>query len=229
MGRKFRKFQNSITGAGDSLAQKLASKETLGTAFLKDSIGRGRQLEGQFEGLRAEHEADINNTGNERQQLAAGANSAAQQQFRNVSGPRSFAQNLEQTVRRGKARQGIVNRGEKAIQNQQLKDRLQLMRSKVGRRGALQGAASDAASFRAGTDITQQNASARKSAATAGGLGFAVGGLASGFKDKFNFSSKIDPVQADVGTASADFFNRPGFGDFNIGNVGNSTGGLQFG
>jgi len=179
-----RKFEARVRGAGDTLAQKLEAGETFGTAFLKDSIGKGRDFEAMGEGLRTRNIADVDNIGNEQRRLGAQTSSEVQQKF-GTPGGGSFADVLENTIRRGKARSGIATRGDAAIRNQQLKDRLVMARQDISRRGIIQQTAADAARLKSGVDIAQRNANAQIGASLTGAAGAVAGGLARQFSDGF--------------------------------------------
>ena len=198
----------------------------VGSSELKKSVAASVPMEQQLEGLRSRFEDNVETSFGLRNRLTSGASSAVAQQFRNVGGgPRSFASNLEQTIRRGKARTGIINRGEKAIANQKLKDRIGIARQRIGRKGILEDALGNAANIRAGVDDARRNAKDQVSAAFGGAAGSILGGLASGFGSKLFKGSGV-PVQTDLGTASADFqnmnFHNTGF-DFD--NIGQGIGG----
>ena len=188
---------------------------------LKESIFRGKQLEGIGEKLRAQHTANVASTAQEQARLRVGAGSAVQQKFQSPGGG-SFAKRLEQSLRRGKARQGIVNRGDAAIRNQQLKDRLQLARSSVSRRGQIQGAAGSARQLRAGLDASERSAKSQVGSALAGAGGFIAGGAIRGFGDNLFNSDSTIPVETDTGTAAADFFNSTDLGSFDFFGSGGS-------
>jgi len=199
----------------DLLNRKIAGGERFSSAFLKDSVSRTRQFEAQAEGLRTRGDRDINSTGQEFGRLRAGAGSAVQQRFGAVRGRRGFATNLEQTIRRGKARQGIKSRGEQAVLNQQLKDRLSTARQDIARRGVINQSAANAGRIRSGLDTSLQNSSDRANQAFAGAAGSIAGGLVRGFGDKLFSGGGEVPVETDQGTAAADFFNSSGF-DFSF-------------
>jgi hypothetical protein len=160
---------------------------TFGAQTLVDQIAKGRGLEDRGEALRSRFETVMGNTTARDQNLAATANSAVQSQFsqRFGGGARGFRNQLEQSLRRGKARQGIQNRGENAIRNQQLKDRLTLARSAINRRGTAMSGSASAMGMR---QSEQNNLQAGQDAihnAKVGAIGGVVGGLASGFSDMF--------------------------------------------
>ncbi len=222
--------------ANQNLQQKLNAGEPFGSAFLKDSIAKGRPLEARGEALRAQHETSIGAVAGRIRRVDAGANLAAQRagSFK-FSGPRGFARQLEQAEKRGKARQGIEQRGEKAIRNQQLKDRISIARQSVQKRGQLMQSSADAARLRAGGEAVTRSARAGTSAAFAGAAGAVAGGALRGFGDKLfdtgDLSSGMAEQQqdvdsffgagpGDVGGLDVNFDTGSGF-DFN---AGSSTG-----
>lgn len=200
----------------------LPEGESFSSALTKRSIGRTQGFEQITEGLRSRGDQDVNDIGQERRRVGAAAGSAVQQKFGVVRGRRGFARNLEQTIRRGKARQGIKARGDEAVRNQQLKDRLALARQDIARRGVIQGANESAGRLRTGLDRVEVQAQDSVNQAFAGAAGSIAGGLASGFGDRlFNSNTDVVPVGTDRGTAAADAINSSGF-DFSFGpeNVG---------
>ena len=212
--KKLGRHQASVLGAGDLLAQKQAAGESFGTAILKDSIGKGREFEARGEALRGRHEQNVGNISGRINRINAGANLASQRagsaQF---SGPRGFSRQLTQATQRGKVRQGINNRGEKAVRNQQLKDRISLARQSITRRGQLQQSSADAARLRSGSDAFARDQNAGVSAAFAGAAGSIAGGALRGFGDNLfdtgNLGGGVAEQQRDV-----DSFFDPGFGPF---------------
>lgn len=190
------------------------------TTRLKDSLEQSRPLEEQFEASQARHERNVSSTASLRNRLGAGASSAVAQRFKNVRGRRGFANNLEQTIRRGKARGGIVQRGEKAIANQQLRNRVGIARQKIQRKGVIEGALANSASIRAGVETTRRSANDQTNAAFAGAAGSILGGLASGFGDKLFTGGSEIPVMADIGTAGADLQNINFNTGFDFDNIG---------
>ena len=182
--KKIGRHQASVLGAGDLLAQKMKAGESFGSAFLKDSIASGREFEARGEALRGKHEANVGNISGRINRINAGANLAAQRDgSAQFSGPRGFSRQLEQATKRGKARQGINQRGEKAVQNQQLKDRIGLARQSIKRRGQLQQSSADAARLRSGSEAFARDQNAGVSAAFAGAAGSIAGGALRGFGD----------------------------------------------
>lgn len=176
-----------------------------GEVSLKKSIRTGKEFEYFGNQLRDRHARNVENIGQEQNRMGRGANSAVQQKFQTPGGG-SFAQRLEQSMRRGKARQGIVNRGDNAIRNQRLKDRLAMAKSSIARRGQLQESSANAARLEAGLEATRSSAKDMVSSAYGGALGFVAGGAMRGFGDNL-FNSSI-PAVTDQGTAMADSLNN---------------------
>lgn len=156
-------------------------------------IDRGRAIESRGESLRSRFAARVDNNNPEFQRIRAGANLAAQRAgSANIAGgPRGFSRQLTLASRRGKAREGIKGRGENAVRNQQLKDRLSLARSSVGRRGQLLGAAGDAARLKAGGDAAALRAKSTTDNAFSGALGSIAGGAVRGFGDNLFNTGKL--------------------------------------
>ena len=183
---------------------------------LEQSMQAGREFEARGNVLRDQHEQNISNIGGQLQQLRASANSAVQSQGSTNfgGGPRGFDRQLTQAVARGKARQGIYNRGDKAIRNQQLKDRMAIARQSTVRRGQLQQFSADTERVRAGADASIQSASDSTRTALTGAAGSIAGGLVRGFGDKI-FST------GDLGQGMADQqFEVDSFFDVTDGGVG---------
>jgi len=234
--RAQQRHEDAVFGAGDTLQQKLAAGESFGTAFLKDSIAKGKGFEARGEALRTKHETNVGAIGGRINRIQSGANLAAQRDgSAKFSGPRGFSRQLDQQLKRGKARQSINERGEKAVRNQQLKDRISIARSGIQKRGQMLQSSADAAQLRAGSEAATKNANAGVSAAFAGAAGAVAGGALRGFGDKlFNtgdLSSGIMDQQAEVdsffGASGNDvggldnIFDGGGF-DFGSNQIGNA-------
>jgi hypothetical protein len=158
-----------------------------------DSLGRDRRA---FGGLAERSELDVANVNPERRRLRAATGLSSALALRDNSGS-TQGSTLQAALRQAKARQGIVNRGDAAIGNQRLKDRLGFVRSSLRRRTSaldLQGAGQQ---IRAGVTINAQNARDSIQNARLGAAGTAVGaafGVASGNKTDngsfFDFGQK---------------------------------------
>ena len=181
---------------------------------IKQSITRGQELEQRGESLRSRFEARVADTGPESQRLRAGANLAVQRDgSANIAGgPQGFSRQLTLASRRGKAREGIKARGDNAIKNQQLKDRLSLARQTTGRRGQLLGAAGQAARLRAGEATAGQRAKDQVSSARFGALGAVAGGALRGFGDKLFNTGDLGQGIADQQGEVDSFFGTNNFG-----------------
>jgi hypothetical protein len=182
------------------------------------SVDRGQALEARGESLRARFAARVNNNNPEFQRIRAGANLAAQRDgSTNIAGgPRGFSRQLTQASRRGKAREGIKGRGENAIRNQQLKDRLSLARSSVNRRGQLLGASGDAARLKAGGDAAALRAKSTTDNAFSGALGSLAGGAVRGFGDGFFNTGKL---QEGMEAQQLEIDNTLGQNEFGVDNT----------
>ncbi len=138
---------------------------------LIESLGGERA---KFRGLADRFAIEAANIEPERRQLRASAGSAAAQSLRGDGGT-TAGSTLDRMLRTAKARQGIIERGDPAIRNQRLKDRLAMVRAGVSRTGAaidLQGAGQQ---IRAGVNLAGQRAEDRIGAARAGAAGAAAG------------------------------------------------------
>ena len=175
--------------------------------FGNQAVSNLREGEEAFGGLADRFAASVANVGDQRRELAAGTSSAIASKFRNQGGgPRGFARNLEQAVRKAKARSQIGNRGDKAIANQQLKDRITLARKSIGRHGAIAGAIGTAGRQRTAISNAEQAADDSVNQAKFGAIGGIVGGGLSKAIDSGLFKFKgaeIDPL-VDRGTAFSD-------------------------
>jgi len=211
--KNLRKHIRKVEGAGDTLQQKLKAGELFGTAMLKHGIGTGRALEERGNRLRDRHETNVGAIGGRIRRLEAGANLATQRAgSAKFAGPRGFARQLDQAAKRGKARTGIEARGEKAVRNQQLKDRLQLAKESIRKRGQIMQSASDAAQIRAGGEASMRASAAQESAALTGALGAVAGGALRGFGDKLFDTGDLSQGMIDQ-QAEVDSFFGAGPGD----------------
>jgi hypothetical protein len=126
-----------------------------------------------------------------------------------------------------RTRQGIVNRGEAAIQNQALKDRLRVVQSGLTKRGSLQNLQQQAINIREGTNVGIQDANNRARVAQANMWGSIVGSAARLGKqwwDNRGGTGTQNQQTMDQGTAAADYINQnpiPNYTDpsFNPGTV----------
>lgn len=100
--------------------------------------------------------------------------------------PTSYADAIAGAERRAKARQGVVNRGEAAVRNQQLKDRLQIAQGQASRRGTLINVLQNAANIKEGvnTGVSDANNRIRESqAAMWGNIAGAAGAIGKNWWD----------------------------------------------
>ena len=174
--------------ADEKLTERLAKLgPTSGrTRSQLDVLGQERA---GFERLAEGAEVASENIGTERRQLRADVSSASAQ-----AGPQGVTAGttLGDTLRRAKARQGIVNRGDAAIANQRLKDRIAAVRSGIAQKATaidLQGAG---AQIRAGVNLSAQRGRDAISAARAGALGTTAGAFTAGIKEKRKAAAEAD-------------------------------------
>ena len=121
----------------------------------------------------------------ERSRLGGGLSALTSKALASEKGGTSFASSLGASTRVAKARQGIQNRGESAIRNQQLKDRIAIARLGIQKRGRGLRAMANAANIREGVNLANANAEAAISASNADLLGGILGSGAALLKDKF--------------------------------------------
>lgn len=179
------------TGFQSPFGQELQDAEKTRTQL--GVIDRTRQ---QFAPLRDRFTADVGTIGDEQRTLRSAANQASFLNLKQNPG-NTRGGVVDNALRSAGARQGIVNRGDAAIRNQRLKDRLQIVRSGLSRRGAaldLQGAGQQ---IRAGVNIQRGEArdagAAARSSAVGGGLGALAGVLGNNLQDNdslFDFGKK---------------------------------------
>jgi hypothetical protein len=185
---------DAIQGINDKRAKSFASDHLMNDLAMLDAD------RGAFSTLRAQHQGAVGNTqGRLRKELGRSATAAVAQQERGV-GP-AFGGQLESAVRRMRARQGIMNRGEAAINNQSLKDRIEIARGSMRRRGQLQQSLQQAANIREGVNVGVQNANqiiAESNADLFGGIAGAGAGI---LKDPAN--------RAKIGSFFRNIFNPP--------------------
>ncbi len=193
------------------IAQRMAGGRDFSTVVQRDAIARAKPLEAQLEQLKGRFARDVNDTSQERRRLQAGVSSTIAGNFQRIGGNQQsqFSGNLQQLLRKAKARSSISRRGESAIANQQLKDRISIARQGVGRRGQALRAIGASGRARVGLDTSIRQSKDTVSAAISGAAGSIAGGLASGIKNGL-FSKRLDPFEQpslDAGTANADFQN----------------------
>jgi len=164
-----------------------------------DVVGGQR---GRFAGLRDQFISDVESIGGEQQRFGAAAGSKGFQVLRDQGAGVTAGGTLRRGLRVAKARQGIMNRGDAAIRSQRLKDRLQLARSGLSRKGAALRMQSIGQQIRSGVDIGVESARDRGKASTAGLIGTGLGAAAGVLRQNklnndsfFDFGEKnVDPT-----------------------------------
>lgn len=159
-----------------SLSTRVTKDNSAG--FVKEQVGVISGQRNRFAGLRDQFIGDVQNIGAERQQFGAAANSQSFQVLRDQGAGTSFGGTLRRSLKVAKVRQGVMNRGDSAIRNQRLKDRLQLARSGVRRKGAALNLQSAGQQIRSGVDVGVGRARDRARASTASLIGTGLGAAA---------------------------------------------------
>ncbi len=143
---------------------------------LNAMIDRGRADRADMRGLRQRLAASVGNQERrEGRRLAATASSATAQA--NVRRPTSFAGAIEDATRIARSRDGIMRRGDAAIENQALKDRIAFVQRGVRRRGALQRGLTTAMNIQEGVNVGVSDANQRISQSRASMFGGITGAL----------------------------------------------------
>lgn len=164
---------------GEKLTNMMARNQAIrdfGASHLRSSLARTREQRSGFSKLSTRQAANI---GGQKDRLRRSLGAAASlKAARSSSTPTSFAGSIQDATRRASARQGIVNRGEKAIANQSLKDRLSFVRSGLRQHGVAQQSLSQGANIREGVNIGVTDANEAINASNQALVGTAVGGIA---------------------------------------------------
>lgn len=198
-------FRESLRPFGDPIGLYQTDKEQrlqnkLGDVF-NDEVTRGqithlRDQADRFGGLRSQAQAGINNAVNRgRAKLGKEAGLAASLKFGDqATGAVNPNDVVTNALRRAKARVGIVNRGDEALRNQQLQDRLKQVKAGISARGRGIQTQTKAQNIMSGVNVAASDAAARGRAATAdmaGGIAGSFAGLLKANKDDrggmFNF------------------------------------------
>ena len=193
-----------------NLSHRLTAQNAEG--FTREQIGVVQGERSRFAGLRNQFMNDVQNIGGEQQRFGAAAGQQAFQVLRDQGAGVTAGSTLNRGLRVAKARQGVMNRGESAIRNQRLKDRLQLARTGMGRKGQALRLQSLGQQIRSGVDIGVQGAKDASRASTAGLIGTGLGAAAGVLRqNKLNNDSYFDfgkknPDPFDVNTLSGDEF-----------------------
>lgn len=188
---------------GEHGIHRAAIKQTItdfGASHLRSSLKRTRGQRAQFGRLRERQAANIGGQ-SERLRRTLGKSASLQAARAGVSKPTSFAGSIQDATRRAGVRQGIVNRGEKAIANQSLKDRLTFVQSGLRRQGVAQQALSQGANIREGVNIgvtDANNAISASNSALFGGVAGSIAGFASDPQNREMFSNLFRRKPASV-------------------------------
>lgn len=141
----------------------------------REQVGVIAGQRNRFAGLRDQFIGDVQSIRGEQQQFGAATGSQAFQVLRDQGAGTSFGDTLRRGLKVAKVRQGVMNRGENAIRNQRLKDRLQLARTGLRRQGAALDLQATGEQIRSGVNIGVQRAEDRGRASIAGLIGTGLG------------------------------------------------------
>lgn len=185
--------------------QGTVGKETAAQS-LRQEVGNLQSLRDSLQGARNRHLGNVSNAEN---RLRTGLSNAATMKVAQSDrySPTSFRGALDSATRRMRARQGIVNRGDAAIRNQSLKDRIKVAQGSAVRRGNLQNVLQQGINIREGVNVGVSNANNRIKAARANMFGTLAGSAASIIKN-IDWGSGGVSQSMDQGTAAADSLNQ---------------------
>jgi hypothetical protein len=149
------------------------------TTLLNSEISALGGLRGQLQGLQDQFQAGVGNQ-DARLRRELGANTASALAQQNRAPVRNMAGQLDATTRHMRARQGIVNRGDAAVRNQSLRDRVAVARGGFQRRGQFQTALQNAANIKEGVNVGVSSANQAIAESNADLFG-GIAGVATGF------------------------------------------------
>ena len=182
-----RPFGSPSTLFFDQKAQKAQNK--LGDVF-NDELTRGQithlgDVADDLGGLRSRVQASIGNEANRvrataRRQSSGSVAAALNDQ---AEGAVNSGDIVSNALRRAKARQGILMRGDAAGRNQALRNRLEEVRTGISSSGRAIQTQTQGQNIMSGVNVASDSARARGDAAVAGALGGVAGGLAATLKN----------------------------------------------
>lgn len=152
---------------------------------LTDAVASTRLAGGRFGGTTTRFIGNTNSLEAERSQFRGGLSQTIARLNEGQAG-NSFASTLGGTLRQAKARQGIVNRGEKSIRSQQLRDRISIARLGINKRQRGIDSLGNAANIREGVNLANADADRSIARSDAGLFGGIAGGAAAFFKGRRN-------------------------------------------
>lgn len=198
-----------MLGVGNLLRQHFDNRqndsvETRASGNLRTDVVRLGQERQGMEAFRARHIGGVGSAASRlRTRLSRDATGRVAQM--DQAQPTSFRGAIGQATRRMRARQGIVNRGDAAIRNQALRDRINVARNTASRRGSIHNALQNAAQIREGVNTGVSNANQRIRESRANMFGTLAGAATSYMMNRPKPGEVSQSV--DQGTAGADFFN----------------------
>lgn len=209
------KGQRGLVGVFNAANAQRDAVETFSGRHLAADL----QLLGeQRAGLRPTVARNVGQIGNAESRLRRALGAQASQTTARSTGatPVSFRGALEQATRRMGVRRGIEERGDAAIRNQTLRDRIQVARGSASRRGALQNMLQTTQNIREGVNVGLANANQRIAESNANLFGSLAGAATSAFINRDRSSGfgglgeGVTEQSVNMGTAAADIANMGG-------------------
>mgnify|MGYP001037906082 CR=1 FL=1 len=146
---------------------------------LRNALSDTRATGSRFTGQTRQFIANTNSLDAERSELGGNLSQQTAQALSGPQGGNNFASTLGQNTRVGKVRQNLRNRGDAAMKNQQLKDRLSVAKLGMRKRERGLSALSSAAGIREGVNQADMQARSSIRSSRAGLFGTLAGaGLA---------------------------------------------------
>ena len=187
----FRPFGSPSTVYFNGKEERIAREQ--GSVFDRGLATRGQLNEvgrqaSELGGFRQQLQAGIANAPDREGRVIAGrAATVTQQQFGDQqTGAVTHADVLDNALKRAKTRVGINTRGDNAVRNQQLKDRLTEVRAGMTEKARALDVQVKGQNISSGVNVGAQDAIDRVRAAQADAFGSIAGGIGAEFKDAFS-------------------------------------------
>lgn len=185
MSSKKHKIRNFLNNYVD------VSRKGFAENSLKGVLDQIHSDRGRFDALRSKEIAGVDSQA-ARESHRFGASLSSQMASQFAAPPTSFAGAIGDAVKKSKVRSLIQARGDNAIKNQQLADRIRLGKIGVARRGQAAQTLADAQSIRAGLNLQSRQISDAAAADRASAIG-GLAGVAGGFIKNW-FNNKNAPI-----------------------------------
>lgn len=211
-GESFNRLRYMRGKLGSALAMGIGQQAIAmdyAPSHIRASRAAGEEQRRQY-GMLSDRLAASISTSRDRMRRTVGAQSAAAVQA-GTAMPTTFSAAINDATRRSKARAGIMQRGEAAIENQALKDRLKFVRRGVLAKGRIETALSQAYAQREGLNTGLSDAAQQIAASNSALAGNIIGGVTGFLMDSQNrewLSGIFKPKQTPQNNPP-----RPGSGD----------------